>query len=191
MYLKDMMTFPIYFFLVLGIGYIGLSSRLIDHGNFIFSLWVAAYCLISILIGCLAKDWKQMALWLLIAPDFALLVMVGVNDLTNYISGFYQYVLLLLFYSSFWVAGALLFDENQYKCATALVVAVLTSIMGGVAYVSFAPHSNTIGELSTDDIAKLAGILTAIYFIAEKWGKFVLEWRNLNRINKVDRSSVF
>lgn len=181
MNLKDKMIFPIYLLLIFGIGYIGINYRLNDQGIFIFSLWVIMYCSVSILIGRLATNWQQMTLWLLIAPDLALLVIVGVNNLANYDNGYYQYILLLVFYSLFWIIGALLFDEKQYKCATALVVAVLTSIMGCAAYISFVPHTNTMGEMSSENIAKLVGILTAIYFIAEKWGRFILEWKTLSK----------
>lgn len=171
--------FSVYVFFVVGWSLLGSCFRP-TTGNYIeFTIWFTVYSAINLWLGDCAKNWAQMVFWFISVPDFVMLIFIGDSDLANFLEGKGQFFLLVLLYIIFWVWGALRFDKEQYKCATSCILAMLTTISGIIAYICFIPSNAIIGQLSQENVPKYVGIVLSIFFIADRWGKFFLDLRDM------------
>jgi len=171
--------FSVYALFVVGWSALGIHLRPMTGDYVGFSIWFIVYIIVNFWLGNCAKNWLQIAFWFISVPNFAMLIFIGDSNLANSLEGKGQFFFLVLSYIIFWIWGALHFDKEQYKCATSFISAILTNIAGIIAYICFIPSNSIIGQLSLENVPKYVGIVFSIFIIADRWGKFFLDLRDM------------
>ena len=180
--LKKNRKFGTYFFFLMVFQFGAYWSRVYSDYSFVgIIVWYSAYFILNIILGYESKTWKETVAWLIMAPLFATLILFGSNTEIGAIQFF---LILILIYGLSWALIAFFLDKQQYSCATAAIIAFLTTIGGIYAFCTFFVSTGAldIGKLPLEKTNNLVAITFSVIYIAEKWGKFFLELKSLYKI---------
>ena len=97
------------------------------------------------------------------------------------------YTMLILFYMIYWGIVAYFTNSKIYQCAFSLLSAILTTSGSLLTFHYFnfvVEMSSRVGLVNIDDKVKIFGIISALYFVADKWASFIINLKNLHK--KID-----